>query len=528
MNQISEVDSDSHSTFVYKRTRRCLEMRRKDEEIWRKKEKRNPTEVWAEFADGRGKRDEMGYVKYEDWIRLLPLVAAIVLTSHFFRLALDRSSTGPLPASWPQAPRRLRGQPLPRPHKRPKALSPTPPTQIQIHKDTTPTQINTSARPRTLKWGWRGGRGLGQPLGERRTSFLFFPLFIPRTTSPPPTSSILLRMVEADTSSARALAGFIRTTRERCQRVVQWLRSSELEGGASFLSDNSERVLGAVRGVQASQLSSAQRLTGSVRWSAVLAAASVFSRTQDRRVGGQMRDAFVLSPQYARATSSHAARTPSARLLRASIHPAASRQHRNREAFGFGFGLLEVQGAGPRKRERAVEEVALTPRVFLSHAAPAGKKRDPTEDGRYTPASLFRLRLRNVPRTSVPETWTYRVWFIGKGKSRSRDVDGKWDANAGPDAVHMADRGWRQKFCGLLQQYEQQRYVCCVPLLEVADSRDEMCWINLGEMYRSSQAESSVATSIMNVRSVRSVCAGSFEKSWSGKKAKEEELELPH
>jgi hypothetical protein len=38
----------------------------------------------------------------------------------------------------------------------------------------------------------------------------------------------------------------------------------------------------------------------------------------------------------------------------------------------FGFGLPDV----PRKR--AVEEVALAPRVFLSHAAPAGKRRDPT------------------------------------------------------------------------------------------------------------------------------------------------------
>jgi hypothetical protein len=38
----------------------------------------------------------------------------------------------------------------------------------------------------------------------------------------------------------------------------------------------------------------------------------------------------------------------------------------------------------------------------------------------------------------------YRVWFIGKGKSRSRGVDGKWDANAGPDAVTVVDRPrWR-------------------------------------------------------------------------------------
>jgi hypothetical protein len=135
-------------------------------------------------------------------------------------------------------------------------------------------------------------------------------------------------------------------------------------------------VLGAAQGVRASHLSSAQRLAGPVRWGAVLAAASYFRGCRTwvdvytlsilpglceatRRIiafvcwpwrrrlrlrmyvllkeharvyseewvrGCAMPSCYPQGPQYARTTSSQAARTLSAPLLRASIHPAASRQ----------------------------------------------------------------------------------------------------------------------------------------------------------------------------------------------------------
>jgi hypothetical protein len=69
-----------------------------------------------------------------------------------------------------------------------------------------------------------------------------------------------------------------------------------------------------------------------------------------------------------------------------------------------------------------------------------GSCQEETEERRYASASLFRLRLRNVPRTSVPETWTYRVWFIGKGKLRSRGVDGRWDPGAGAGCIWRISR----------------------------------------------------------------------------------------
>ncbi|KAJ7850551.1 hypothetical protein B0H13DRAFT_2674443 [Mycena leptocephala] len=109
--------------------------------------------VRAESADGRGNASEVGKAMLGingglgenlDLVlaRKLPLVF-VVLTSHFVSSCL-----GWTPSATPPTKTSLAAAPSPAPahdHNSPKAC--TPPTQIQIYKDTTPTRINIT-RPR--------------------------------------------------------------------------------------------------------------------------------------------------------------------------------------------------------------------------------------------------------------------------------------------------------------------------------------------------------------------------------------------